>query len=308
MPGGSVPIVTAVTTRTRQAVQEWDAELIAAPAADFAEGPLWDDRDGGLWWTDIPGSAVHRLDVGSGEDEVIPVDRTVGALAPRTAGGFAVASCDGFGFLEGGRVELIAPLNADDPAMRMNDGKCDAAGRFYAATMAFDPSTREGALYRLDADHSSHLMVDGVGIGNGLAWSSGGETLFYIDTVTRGVDAFDVDVATGDLSNRRRVVSIDERDGDPDGMCLDDEGALWVALWGGGQVRRYSVAGELLGVVAVPVSNVTCAAFGGSEYDELFISTAAPHHSGSTASEPLGGALFRIRPGVTGPPPHHYGG
>lgn len=289
-------------------MQEWDAELIAPPVADFGEGPLWDARDGGLWWTDIPGGAVHRLDVGSGEDTATPVDRTVGALVPRASGGFVVASCDGFGVLEGGHVELIAPLNADDPAMRMNDGKCDAAGRFYAATMAYHPSARTGALFRLDADHSVHELVDGVRIGNGLAWAPDGGTLFYIDTPTRGIDAFDVDVATGALSNRRRVISIEERAGDPDGMCIDDEGALWVALWGGSAVRRYSLDGELLGVVRVPVSNVTCAAFGGDGYDELFITTAAPRHSGSAASEPLGGALFRIRPGVTGPPPHAYGG
>lgn len=299
-----------MTRRPADALQQWQAEPVAAAAADFSEGPLWDSRDGVLWWTDIPGAGVHRLDPRTGEDRVIPVDRTVGALVPRAAGGLAVASCDGFGLLDTdtGRVELIAALNADDPAMRMNDGKCDAAGRFYAATMAYDPTSRPGALWRLDADHSARELVGGVGIGNGLAWSADGGTLYYIDTPTGGVDAFDVDVATGDLSGRRRVITIEPRDGVPDGMCIDDEGALWVALWGGSQVRRYSVDGELLGVVAVPVSNVTSLAFGGDGYDELFITTAGPRHSGSLASEPLGGAVFCVRPGVTGPPAHAYGG
>jgi sugar lactone lactonase YvrE len=298
-----VPILLAVT------VQTWDAELVAGPFADFGEGPLWDDRDGAVWWTDIPGSVVHRFDPRSGADEAIPVELTVGTIAPRASGGLVVAARDGFGVLDrSGHIDLLAPVNADDPAMRMNDGKCDRAGRFYAASMAFAATPDAGALLRLDPDLSVHELEDKVTIGNGLAWSADDKTFYYVDTMKNGIDAYDVDPDTGDLSNKRRIVDIDPTDGLPDGMCIDDQGTLWVALWQGSAVRRYSPDGELIGVVNVPVSNVTCTAFVGEGYDELYITTAAPKHADSQSNEPLGGALFRIRPGVTGPPPNPFRG
>ncbi|MDX6272903.1 MAG: hypothetical protein QOJ92_113 [Frankiales bacterium] len=290
-------------------MQTWEAELVAEPFADFGEGPLWDDRDGVWWWTDIPGKAVHRFDPRTEQDSALPVDLNVGALVPRDSGGLVVACSDGFGVLgRGGEIELFAPVNADDPELRMNDGKCDRAGRFYAGTMAFAATPGAGALLRLDVDHSVHELEAGMTIPNGLAWSADDRTFFHADTMTNGVDAYDVDPDTGELSGKRRIITIDEADGLPDGFCIDDEGALWVALWGGSAVRRYSPDGELLGVVSLPVSNVTCPAFGGNEYDELLITTAAPKHSQSDAHEPLGGALFRLRPGVSGPPPNAYRG
>jgi sugar lactone lactonase YvrE len=298
-----VPILTAV------GVQTWDAELVAGPFADFGEGPLWDADRGQWWWTDIPGSVVHRFDPRTGEDTAIPVERTVGTLAPRASGGLVVAARGGFGSLaEDGRIELIAAVNDDDPGMRMNDGKCDSAGRFYAASMAFAATPGAGALLRLDPDGSVHEVESGVTIGNGLAWTADARTFYYVDTPCAGVDVFAVDPATGDLSDKRRLVDIDTSLGHPDGMCIDDEGALWVALWGGSAVHRYSPDGELLGTIELPVTNVTCPAFGGDGYDELYITTAAPRHSGSDANEPLGGALFRVRPGVTGPPPNPFRG
>jgi sugar lactone lactonase YvrE len=220
-----------------------------------------------------------------------------------------VAARGGFGTLaEDGRIELFAEVNEDDPSMRMNDGKCDRSGRFYASTMAFAATEGAGALVRCDPDHTVHVQDTGLTIGNGLAWTADDAQLYFIETMSGGVDVFDVDPATGKLSGRRRAFDIPADAGLPDGMCIDDEGALWVALWQGSAVRRYSPDGELLAVVHLPVTNVTCPAFVGADLDELGITTAAPRHAGSDADEPLGGALFRVTPGVTGPPPSAYRG
>ena len=290
-------------------VQELTAELVSGPTADFGEGPVWDDSEGVVWWTDIVGSTVHCYDPRSDTDMRLDVDRTVGALALRASGGVVVAARGGFGALSSdGAIDLIAEVNEDDPSMRMNDGKCDRSGRFYASTMAFAATEGAGELVRLDLDGSVHVQDTGLTIGNGLAWTADDTRLYFVETMGAGVDVFDVDTATGDLSNRKRAFDIPADAGLPDGMCIDDEGALWVALWQGSAVRRYSPDGELLAVVHLPVTNVTCPAFVGPGLDELWITTAAPRHAGSDADEPLGGALFRVRPGVTGPPPAAYRG
>ena len=290
-------------------VQTWEAELVAEPFADFGEGPLWDDARGVWWWTDIPGSVVHRYDPRTNTDEAIPVALTAGTLVLNLDGDLVAAFRDGVGTLgPDGSIDIFTPINANDPEFRLNDGKCDTAGRLYVSSMTFSADEGAGALLRVDPDHTVHEMDPGKTIGNGMAWSADGKTFFYTDSPTGRIDAYDVDLATGDLSNRREILSIPEADGIPDGFCIDDEGALWVALWGGSSVRRYSPDGEVIGEIRLPVSNVTCPAFGGSEYDELLITTAAPKHSKSGASEPLGGALFRIRPGVTGPPPNPFRG
>jgi len=261
-----------------------------------------------LWWTDIPASTVHRFDPLSGKDETIEVEQNIGTIVLRASGGLAVAARDGFAAMgKDGSLDMLAPLNADDDTMRMNDGKVDPSGRFYASTMAFNGEDPRGELVRLDADLSVHVQADGIVIGNGLDWSADGRTLYYTDTMEFGIDAFDVDPATGDLSKRRRLFDIAEEHGWPDGFCIDNEGALWVAMWKGSAVRRYSPEGELLAIVDLPATNVTCASFGGSSYDTLYITTAAAHFSGAE-EEPLAGAIFSIKPGVSGPPPNQFAG
>lgn len=290
-------------------MREYHADLAFGPTASFGEGPLWDDREGVWWWTDIPGETIHRYDPRTGEDTTIPVGTNVGALVPRAEGGLAAATRDGFALIDRqGIVDLIAPINEHDPSMRMNDGKCDRAGRFYASTMTFTGEEPRGQLLRLDADRSVHMQAENLHIGNGLAWSSDDRTFFFTDTMSMRVDAYDVDPTTGDLSKRRQAFDIDPSHGQPDGFCIDDEGALWIAMWKGSAVRRYAPDGELLAIVHLPVSNVTCPAFGGSNYDELFITTAAPTFSGLPDAEQLGGAVFRLRPGISGPPPNAFTG
>jgi sugar lactone lactonase YvrE len=220
------------------------------------------------------------------------------------------ALADGFwAVAEDGAASRLADVQSDRPDLRFNDGKCDPQGRFWAGTMARDHRPGAGALYRLDPDLSVHLMVDGVAISNGLDWSLDGRTFYYIDTPTHRIDRFAFDPASGAISDRRPFVTIDPADGNPDGLTVDAAGGVWVALWDGWTVRRYRPDGSFDRDLRLPVSEVTCAAFGGPDLDELYITSAWELLSEAQhAAEPLAGALFRARPGVRGRAPTPFAG
>jgi len=187
----------------------------------------------------------------------------------------------------------------------MNDGKCDPAGRFWAGTRSDTPQARRGGLYRFDPDGTVTTVLGGVGTSNGLEWSEDGGTLYYIDSAMGAVDAFDFDLGSGALQNRRRFVEIGPGDGTPDGMTIDTEGGIWVALLGGAAVRRYTRDGLLDQVIEFPVSLVTSCAFGGPNLDELYVTTAA-HRLKSP--EIFAGSLFRCETGFRGRALRSYAG
>ncbi len=290
------------------AVGDDRVELVVAAGATLAEGPVWDVRSGRLAWVDIPSGRIFLTDVRSGDSDVIQAPLPVGAVAPRIAGGFVAALADGFWVVGAGPAELIARVPEARPGLRFNDGKCDPAGRFWAGTMTDDTATGAAALYRLDLDGIVTRTVDGVTISNGLAWSADGRTMYYVDTPTQRIDAFDFTASTGAIGNRHPVVQIPPADGAPDGLTIDSAGGLWVALWGGGAVHRY-VGGRLDRVIRLPVSQITSCAFGGDRLDELFVTSASDGLSaGERAAQPLAGAVFRLRPGVRGLPAATFAG
>lgn len=286
-------------------------KLLVDAHADVGEGPFWHAREGVLYWVDIPPGLVHRYDPATGQDSVFHVGQTVGAARPRASGGLVLAVTDGFASLDTktGKVEMLADAERDRPDMRMNDGACDSSGRFWAGTMPFNEHEPIGALYRLDADLHVNKMVEGVTISNGIAWSLDDRTMYYIDSATKGVDAFDYDAASGSISNRRRVATITVSGAVPDGMTIDSEGYLWVALWGGWGVHRFAPDGTLDRVIALPVAQVSACTFGGPDLQDLYVTSAA---RGRTAAdlekEPHAGGLFVCRPGVTGRPTHSFKG
>ena len=181
--------------------------------------------------------------------------------------------------------------------MRFNDAKCDACGRLWAGTMPlFKEPAPVGKLYRFDGISRQQTMLGGIGTSNGMAWSADGKTMYYIDTGARGVDAFDFDEEGGMISNRRRIITVDN--GWPDGMTIDAEGMLWVAIWGGGEVRRYDPeSGECIGKVMVPSKNTTSCCFGGEKLDTLYITT-----SGEGFDDPGAGKVYCVNCGVKGTP------
>jgi sugar lactone lactonase YvrE len=288
-----------------------EVELVLDAHAETGEGPLWDHRDQHLMWIDITKGMVHRLDVQSGFDESFAVGQHVGALARRSAGGFVLAVRGGFAGLDlvTGRVEPIADTEAATPTNRMNDGKVDSGGRFWAGSMAYSEEGREGSLYRLDPDHSVKKVLTGIGISNGLGWSPDDRVMYHIDSLAGGVDAYDFSPETGQITNGRRLIDLDPDHGVPDGMTVDAEGYLWIALWNGWSVRRYRPDGTLDGEVTLPVKQVSCCTFGGPSLSDLYITTAA---RGLTKEEqerqPGAGGLFRHRPGVGGLPSRAYAG
>jgi len=277
------------------------AERVTAPVTWHGEGPFWDDAGQRLLIVDMLAGAVvdlasfehpQRYDVGSAVAAVI---------RRRRDGGFIVATEHGFSLFDE-RFTLVRRLAdlLDDPAIRLNEGGCDPAGRFFIGSMAYEQTSGAAAVYRLDPDGSTRTVLAGVTISNGLQWSPDGALAYYIDTPTRRVDVFDVDPADGSLHDRRPFVRLDDDvTGDPDGMTIDAEGGLWVALWGGGAVQRFDASGALTEVVDVPgVTHTSAAAFGGPDLDTLYITSSRQHLADD--AEPEAGAVFAARPGVRG--------
>jgi sugar lactone lactonase YvrE len=241
----------------------------------------------------------------------IHFERFGGAVAPAAGGGYVLAAGCGFLFADasGAVRELVQP-EAGRSDVRMNDGACDPQGRFWAGTMAYDESPGAGVLYRLELDGTCTTVLAGLTISNGIGWSPDGSAMYLSDSGTGTIDAFHFDGPTGEISERRTVVHVREPGVAPDGLTVDDEGCIWVALWGGGALRRYSPAGSLLATVAVPVERPTSCAFGGSDGTTLFITTAR-HGLDETAlaRQNDAGRVFRLDGlGVSGAPCEPYRG
>ncbi len=187
-----------------------DVELVLDANAELGEGPAWDAAAHRLIWVDITAGLVHRFDPTTGHDESIPVGQPVGAAVPTTSGGMALAVRDGFALLDPatGRIEQVAEVEPTVPETLMNDGKCDAAGRFWAGTKDLEGRRPLGSLFRLDPDLSLTRVLTGVTISNGLGWSPDGRTMYYIDSATHGIDAFDVEPESGDITRRRQLVEL----------------------------------------------------------------------------------------------------
>ena len=287
----------------------WSAEPVLASAAVVGEGPVWDADDRCLYWVDIERGEVHRFDPLAGRDTVvITLDRQVGAVGLRETGGLVLAVREGFATWEPGEpgVTVLASPLGSNSLCRMNDGACDAAGRFWAGSMALQEDVLgAGSLYRLEPDGSVVEVLAGVSLSNGIAWSPDGRTMYHVDTSAGTLSAYSFDVLTGALGPARVLIGFEGRDGYPDGVAVDGEGCIWVAFWLGSRVSRYSPDGELLGTVEVPTPLVTSCAFAGPTLDDLYITTAArdldPPATGA-------GDLYVARPGVSGSQPHRFRG
>jgi sugar lactone lactonase YvrE len=296
-----------------------EIEIAVDAHALIGEGPVWDATKGVLWWIDTFRHEIHTFDPATGGDTCIDIGAQIGALTLRTSGGLVLAMPEGFVAFDPDTEtkEVLAKVDHDATAMRLNDGKCDRAGRFWAGSIAHNPTDPEkvapvpgtARLYRLDVDGSAMAVLDGVTVSNGMGWSPDDDTFYYVDTVTFRLDAFDFDLKTGSLDNRRTLITVAPTEGLPDGMCVDEAGCIWLALSGAGQVRRYTPTGTLDRTIEVPVSRVTSCAFGGSDLDELYITShSALMSEEDKAAEPSSGALFRCRPGTRGLPAHPFGG
>ncbi|WP_312861294.1 SMP-30/gluconolactonase/LRE family protein [Amycolatopsis endophytica] len=275
-------------------------DQVTAPVAAHGEGPVWAPEWPGVRWVDMLAGDVLEHD--DGEVRRHHVGDVVAALRPGVDGGVVLALERGFALADAALTD-VRPLGEvwTDPGVRMNDGGCDPDGRFYCGSMSYDAAPGAGSLYRLDPDGAVTAVLTGVTISNGLAWSPDGGTAYYVDTPTGRIDAFDYTAAHG-LTRRRPAVTIPAEAGSPDGLTVDAEGNLWVALWGGGAVHCYTPEGVQVARAAFPVTQVTACTFGGPDLDELYVTTS--RQGVAEGTQPEAGALFRLRPGVRGLPAH----
>jgi sugar lactone lactonase YvrE len=285
---------------------EYTASACSEIVAEHGEGPIWDERRGELLWVDIGAGRLHRGRPGPGgvveHLGTLAIGEPLGAVALAQDGGWVVAAGHGFARLEpDGALTWLARPEDGRPELRMNDGACDPTGCFWAGSMAYDGTPGAGTLYRLDPDGSANAIVTGTTISNGLGWSADGRTMWFADSGPGTVDAFDFDVQEAMPANRRTVIAIDPAEGVPDGLTVDAEDHLWVAVWDGGEVRRYTPEGELVARVRVPVIRPTSCCLGGPRLTWLFVSTA---REGLTDDDlrlqPEAGRLFCVEVGTRG--------
>ncbi|MEU7892299.1 SMP-30/gluconolactonase/LRE family protein [Nonomuraea sp. NPDC049152] len=269
-------------------MRELKATLLEAAAAQVGEAPLWDTRHGCLVWVDITAGLVHLTD-----GRVFDVGTHVGAALPAEGDGWLLATREGFATLtEGG---TVTPLLSYIPSgVRSNDAKCDPDGRAWAGTMAYSEEPGAGALHRLDPGPVATPVLTGLTLSNGMDWSPDGRTMWFTDSVTRRITGYHY--SAGTLGPPVATLEIEPRYGLPDGLCVDAEGCVWVGMWGGSAVHRYTPSGRLDTVVHVPAAQVTSCAFGGST---LYI-TSAVHQLADPG--PMAGGLFTVETGTHGSP------
>ncbi len=289
-------------------------ELVVSSGCTIGEGPVWDERTEKLYFIDILGRKLFCWN-GREIEGTITFDQSLGFAVLRESGGVVAGLQTGFYFadFDGSSARQVADPEPGREDGRFNDGKVDPAGRVWGGTMpvcldtGYGEAGPDSALYCLDETLKVKTMLTGVIQGNGMAWSADAKKFYFIDTQRFCVQEFDYDLGENQLSNGRVCVEIPREMGIPDGMTIDDEGMLWVALWGGSAVGRYNPTdGTLLERVEFPAMNVTSCCFGGKKLDELYITTASL--GTDLGRYPHAGGVFRIKPGVTGCPSYRFKG
>lgn len=272
---------------------------VLAHRCELGEGPVWDDRTGSLIWVDILGGTIHDFNVATGKHHQIKTQALVGAVALCTNGHLLAALDTRLELIhrDSGKRKPQTALEHIPDGIRFNDGKCDPAGRFWIGTMPLSEDRPIGALYCLEPDGDCKEQLRGITISNGLAWNGAGTTMYYIDTPTRAVQAFDFNPETGALTNRRIAFGIPESEGFPDGMTIDSEDKLWIAHWGGWQVARWDPeTGRKLGAFRLPAAQITSCSFGGPDGEDLYITSASKGLTpGELEKQPLAGSLFVVK-------------
>ncbi|MET0133105.1 MAG: SMP-30/gluconolactonase/LRE family protein [Kibdelosporangium sp.] len=265
-------------------------EIAIQSAAALGEGPTWDVRTSTLLWVDILAPATHRWNPATGVNETIKAPQDVGAAKPRAGGGMVLNLRDGVAIVDmsGGEHRWLVYWARD--GVRGNDAAVDPAGRLWAGTMRYDTAEGGGWLARIEPDGRAKVMLDKVTISNGVGWSPDSKLMYFADTGTGRVDVLDYDLASGDITARRPLV---DTGGSPDGLCVDADGCLWVAMWGEGAVRRYTPDGTLDRTVKLPATLTTACCFGGSGLTDLYVTTARVGLSDEElAEQPLAGSVF----------------
>lgn len=281
----------------------YEVDLALDARALVGECPVWDTHRECLWWVDVRRGEVHRYD-GVVDDVVVRAPgETLSAVVPRTDGGLLIARGS---HLDARSTDGVVDWSIECPdGDRLNDGKCDPVGRFLVGSLTYDPSRGVSALYAVTARPSPDVrrLLGGLGLSNGLGWSPDAMLLYFVDTATRRVDVFDYDAETGCIAGRRCLADLADHPGNPDGLAVDAQGCVWVAMSGAGRILRVSPRGDLVGTVELPVSRVTSCTFGGSRLTELYVTTASYGLDDQQRRLQIyAGGLFVIDVGIAGLP------
>ena len=281
-----------------------NTELLFDVKATLGEGPAWDEKTQTLYWVDILGKRIY-----AGGEVLAELDEYIGCLAPCKNGHLIVGKRASFvDFDPASSQQAMLATLTESATNRMNDGKCDPAGRFIAGTMDMNETDPTGSVYSFDGKSTRVLFRD-VTISNGLAWSPDYKTFYYIDTPACEVRAYDYDVKTGEIANKRRAFEVPKSLGWADGMTSDVEGNLWIAMWGGAQVTRWNPnTAQLLEQIPVPALHSSCPVFGGKDRNELYITSARKGMSEADLQKyPLSGGLFKVVTKYEGMPTFEFG-
>jgi sugar lactone lactonase YvrE len=272
--------------------------------AQLGEGSFWNYETQELYWIDILSNQLHIYNPKTKANRTVTTPSNIGTVVPIDGSKAVVALQDGIYILNSntGETTLLSDVERDIPSNRFNDGKCDPSGRFWVGSMGYEQLPNDANLYMIDSKGEATLQLDSVTISNGIVWSKDKTKMYYIDTPTLEIKAFDYDNASGAISNQRVAVKINDSLGFPDGMAIDEQDKLWVGMWNGNAVICFDpITGNVISKIEVPAKNVTSCAFGGKNLDTLYITTA---NVGMTEEEqakyPLAGSIFKAVPGVKG--------
>lgn len=277
-----------------------EVEHLLSSGNKLGEGPLWNSHEKTLYWVDIEGESFHRYYPETEKQESFQVGQPIGCLAFRAKDGLLLALRDGFGYwdLKKGTLEIIANPIEDRDNTRFNNGKADRKGRMWAGTLSED---NQNCLYRLDPDGSIHTMERGITISNGIGWSPDDKTMYYTDSPLRVIYAYDFDLSSGEIKNRRDFIRVPITEGFPDGLTVDSEGFIWSAKWDGWRITRYDPDGKVERVVNMPVQRPTSCTFWGENLDQLYITSAwTGLHEIDRREQTFAGDVFRIQTDFTG--------
>lgn len=276
----------------------------------LGEGAIWNYKTHELLWVDIEGKTLNRYDAKNKKNNSVKVPSRIGTVVPVNSTEAVVALEDGIYLIDvaSGKIGQISNIESDKVNNRFNDGKCDPNGNLWVGSMVMKKSNYTAALYKVEGNGKTTKMLDGIKISNGIVWTSDKKTMYYIDTPTHKIMAYDFDSKNSTISNGRVAVEVNTQIGYPDGMAIDEEGMLWVGLWNGNAVGRFNPqTGKLIQKIEVPAHNVTACAFGGKNLEILYITTASVDMTDEEQKKyPLAGSLFSVKPGVKGVKSHFF--
>jgi sugar lactone lactonase YvrE len=297
--------ISSCKTKILPQVKQYEASLEYETKSQLGEGAFWNHKTQELYWVDIEGMQLHIYSPQTKTNRSLEMPSRIGTVVPSAVNAKAVVALqDGIYNIDihSGDLELVSEIERDIPSNRFNDGKCDPSGRLWVGSMALDQKQYEANLYMVTENGEATLKKDSVTISNGIVWTKDKSTMYYIDTPTLEIKAYDYDDATGAISNERVAVTVNESLGFPDGMTIDANDMLWVALWNGNAVVNYNPkSGKQLSKVEVPAHNVTSCAFGGPNLDVLYITSSSLDMTEAEKEQyPFAGSLFKVKLDVKG--------